>query len=180
MNPSWADFFQTPSTPNITFFDDPSKILSDKADYPNGFSSPGAITSISASAGNSYFKSPDARMLGLYFQDDWKISKRLNLNLGLRWDKDFNLTGASTQYLNRTFQELSAINSPYASGVPKDANKNFSPRVGFAYDIKGNGRFVVRGGYGIYFGQIFETHSALCRTAGRVDSVFASVEPVER
>ena len=154
--PKLGGFFQTPSTPNITFFDDPSKILSDKADYPNGFATPGAVTSISASSGNSYFQSANAKMFGLYFQDDWKISKKLNLNLGVRWDKDFNLTGGSTQTLNRTFMELKAINSPYAAGVPKDATKDFSPRVGFAYDIKGNGKFVVRGGFGIYFGQIFE------------------------
>ena len=154
--PKLGGFFQTPSTPNITFFDDPSVILNDKLRYPNGFSSPGAIQTITASAGNSYFKTSDAKMLGFYFQDDWKISKRLNVNLGIRWDRDFNLTGGNTQALGRTFQELAAIGSPYAKGVPQDDTHDFSPRVGFAYDTTGTGKYVIRGGYGIYYGQIFQ------------------------
>lgn len=154
--PKLGGFFQTPSTPNITFFDNPTFILSHKDLYPDGFASPGAINSVTASSGNSYFSSVGAKMLGVYFQDDWKITRKLNLNLGVRWDRDFNLTGGSTQALGRTFQELKAINSPYASGVPKDATKDFSPRVGFAYDLKGTGKYVIRGGFGIYFGQIFQ------------------------
>jgi hypothetical protein len=152
--PVLGGFFENNPTPTITFFDDPSKILSDKADYPLGFQTPGAVTSITETAGNPYFIL-STKMLGLYFQDDWKISRRLTLNLGLRYDRDFNLDGASAQSLARGYLALKAIGSPYA-GIPKDDTKDFSPRVGFAYDLTGSGKHTLRGGFGIYYGQIFE------------------------
>ena len=152
--PTLGGFFEFNPTPAVTFFDDPSKILSDKADYPLGFATPGAVSSISEAAGNPYFDL-SAKMLGLYFQDDWKVSRRFTLNLGLRWDKDFNLVGGSAQGKSRTYQELKAIGSPYA-GIPHDDNKDFSPRVGFAYNLTESGKHIIRGGFGIYYGQIIE------------------------
>src|SRR5579872_576278 len=152
--PVLGGFFENNPTPTIAFFDDPSKILSDKADYPLGFQTPGAVSSISETAGNPYFILA-TKMFGAYFQDDWKISRRLTLNLGLRYDRDFNLNGASAQPQSRAYLALKAINSPYA-GIPKDDTKDFSPRVGFAYDLTGSGKHVLRGGFGLYYGQIFE------------------------
>ena len=95
-------------------------------------------------------------MLGLYFQDDYKITPRLNLSFGVRWDKDFNLNGGNTQARSLTYQYLQKVGSPYASTLPQNDNKDFSPRFGFAYDVTGSGKHVVRGGYGIYYGQIFQ------------------------
>ena len=152
--PVLGGFFENNPTPTITFFDDPSKILSDKTDYPLGFQTPGAVSSIAETAGNPYFIL-STKMLGLYFQDDWKVSRRLTVNLGVRYDRDFNLNGASAQPQSRAYLALKAIGSPYA-GVPKDDTKDFSPRVGFAYDLTGSGKHVIRGGFGLYFGQIFE------------------------
>jgi hypothetical protein len=152
--PQLGGFFEFTPTPSVTFFDDPSKILSDKADYPLGFATPGAVSSIQETAGNPYFLL-SSKMFGMYIQDDWKVSRRLTVNLGLRWDKDFNLVGGSAQALSRTYLELKAIHSPYA-GIPQDDNKDFSPRVGFAYDLTGKGKHIVRGGFGIYYGQTFE------------------------
>ncbi|HEY3940664.1 MAG TPA: TonB-dependent receptor [Bryobacteraceae bacterium] len=152
--PVLGGFFENNPTPTITFFADPSKILSDTADYPLGFQTPGAVSSIAETAGNPYFIL-STKMLGLYFQDDWKVSRRLTLNLGLRYDRDYNLNGASAQPLARGYLALKAINSPYA-GIPQDDTKDFSPRVGFAYDLAGNGKHVIRGGFGLYYGQIFE------------------------
>ena len=152
--PLLGGFFENNPTPTITFFDDPSKILSDKADYPLGFQTPGAVQSIAETAGNPYFLL-STKMFGVYFQDDWKVSRRLTVNLGLRYDRDFNLNGASAQALSRGYLALKAINSPYG-GIPKDDSKDFSPRVGFAYDITGRGKHILRGGFGLYYGQIFE------------------------
>ncbi len=48
------------------------------------------------------------------------------------------------------------ISNPYVSKIAKDDNKDFSPRVGFAYDLTGLGKHVVRGGFGLYFGNVFQ------------------------
>jgi hypothetical protein len=82
------------------------------------------------------------------------------LNLGLRWDRDFNALGQSVISQSRTYQELVAINSPltnpYVSSLPHDDALDFSPRVGFAYDLTGAGKHVLRGGFGMYYGNTFQ------------------------
>ncbi|HEY0564833.1 MAG TPA: hypothetical protein VGC88_04565, partial [Terriglobales bacterium] len=96
----------------------------------------------------------------LYFQDDWKVSRKLLLNLGLRWDKDYNMIGGSDIKNSRTYLDLVTVNSPisnpYVSSIAHDDNLDFSPRIGFAYDISGRGTHVLRGGYGLYYGNVFQ------------------------
>src|SRR5207247_11283274 len=67
----------------------------------------------------------------------------------------FNLVGASAIAKSRTYLELLAINSPYAV-LSHDDNHDFSPRVGFAYDLTGHAKYILRGGYGLYYGNIFQ------------------------
>lgn len=153
--PTLGGFFEANPTPAITFAADPSQILGNPSLYPEGFSTPGLVTAITESAGDPYFML-SANMFGTYFQDDWKATKRLTLNLGVRWDRDFNLVAGQIQAKSRTYEELKAIGSPYAGGLPHDDNKDFSPRVGFAYDLTGTGHHILRGGFGLYYGQIFE------------------------
>jgi outer membrane receptor protein involved in Fe transport len=156
-NPKLGGFFESNSTLEVDFAADPTVIIANAGGkYPQGFATPGAVQAMAASSGNPYFDMPGGtKQLGIYFQDDWKATKRLTLNLGVRWDKDFNLVGASAIQGSRTFQELAAIGSPYAK-LSHDDNKDFSPRIGFAYDLTGQGRHVLRGGYGLYFGNIFQ------------------------
>ena len=101
-----------------------------------------------------------------YFQDDWRVTKRLTLNLGLRyelalpWFGPHNLWGTfvpgqqSTVYPNAPRDLV----YPGDAGIPRglvgtDWN-NVAPRFGFAWDVLGTGRTAVRGGYGIYYDQL--------------------------
>jgi outer membrane receptor protein involved in Fe transport len=168
--PKLGGFFKFSSTPTFTFTEDPTCILGvgrnaanpdcGSANFSQGFATPGLLDSITFANGDPSFNLPGgAKQLGLYFQDDWKVTSRLTLNLGLRWDRDFNLVGGSGVDRNATVKELLVLNNPitnpYVQRKPEDQNNNFSPRVGFAYDITGKGNHVVRGGFGMYYGNIF-------------------------
>lgn len=158
-NPIEGGFFEFSSTLEIDFAKNPSVILASPSTYPQGFATAGLITGMTIANGNPYFNVA-TKQLGVYGQDDWKVNNRLTLNLGLRWDKDFNFIGGSDIQNSRTYLELVAINSPisnpYVRKIANDDNKDFSPRLGFAYDLTGHGKHVIRGGYGLYFGDVFQ------------------------
>ena len=145
---------------SIFFFDDPSVILSNRnGRYPQGFQTPGIVqrwqqANGGAVNGQGYLMDTtnDVHQFGAWFQDDWRIRPNLTLNLGVRYDIDLNLMDQKNHHLNATRQVLEAIGNPYG-GFPETSNLDLSPRVGFAYDLSGDGGKVVRGGYGLYFDQ---------------------------
>ena len=139
----------------LTFFDDPSTILTNKVLYPQGFQTPGIVQSFSSAAPNSQFQSADTvQGLGLWVQDDWRATRRLTLNLGLRYEANYNILSQTDLNRGRTGQVLRAIGNPYGP-LPNNPNpkKNFSPRLGFTNQWH-DGHDVVRGGAGRYYNMI--------------------------
>lgn len=107
---------------------------------------------------NIPFKEPD---VAAYFQDDWRITPELTLNLGLRWEffdqginvlnqiSTANQTGSNPIWL--TTLPLSLTTFPYIPNV----YKNFEPRLGFAYNPTFDHNLVIRGGYAIDYDPAF-------------------------
>ncbi|MEA2542538.1 MAG: hypothetical protein QOH35_3904 [Acidobacteriaceae bacterium] len=100
----------------------------------------------------------------LFVQDDWKFSRRLTLNAGLRWDPWLPPTDLNETLVGfrQGFQSTVAPNAPVGLIFKGDPGlqasvfqknwKDFAPRVGFAYSPGSLGRTVFRGGYGIFYG----------------------------
>lgn len=91
---------------------------------------------------------------GIFGQDDWRFNRRLTLNLGIRWDFLSHPYEAHNQQssfnVNTGTILIAGVNGVPASIINQDYH-SFGPRVGFAYDLLGNGRTVLRGGYGIFY-----------------------------
>jgi hypothetical protein len=125
---------------------------------------------------------------GLYIQDDWHVTRRLTLNLGLRWEallpwkekqnrvELFNPAdvAAAANVKSTVFPLAPAglffVGDPGVSahtGTTGSYN-NFAPRVGFAYDVMGDGKTSIRGGAGIFYGT---------RQEGIINNRFVDVTP---
>lgn len=94
--------------------------------------------------------------LGFFVQDDWKVTPKLTLNLGVRFDYESPLTVNNDIYSRIDTQTgkllVAGVNASRSLNLKADKN-NFGPRVGFAYSIDEN--TVVRGAYGIFYSQVF-------------------------
>jgi len=112
-------------------------------------------------AGNPNFLT-DNTQFGIYAQDDWSLSSRLTLNLGVRWDYESHMMN----YDYVTPQPIVDSLTKYADSlfIPIDPNRYFTngtqrprfmgaiqPRLGFSYALDAQNRTVVFGGYGIFY-----------------------------
>lgn len=105
--------------------------------------------------------------LAAYFQDSWRARPDLTLHLGLRYDIDWRPTTVNVVTTAPPF-ELSEF-------AVKDRN-NFAPRLGFAWDVGGANRTVVRGGYGIYYGNFFQAVGFVGKVlSGQLSQVFLPI-----
>ena len=101
------------------------------------------------------------RDMNFFVQDDWRVSSRLTVNLGYRYE-----------YQRNPFNDPTRVNSaiPQTGNRVSDKN-NHGPRIGFAYDINGDGKTSIRGGYGIYYGRVINStvYQALINTGTGID-----------
>jgi hypothetical protein len=118
----------------------------------------------------------------IYVQDDWAVSNRFTVNLGLRYDlwTGFDLNQTS----NPIWQVLSTQTTydtpafrPFRNGGGgklKNDYRDFAPRLGFTWDTGGDGKKLLRGGYGIYYDFPY-TNATILFPATSVQSNFGTV-----
>ena len=88
-------------------------------------------------------------LFGFYVQDDFQVSQRLTLNGGLRYE--FSTMPEDIYGRDSALPDLTASVPTIGPLYQNPTYKNLSPRTGFAWDIFGDGRTALRGGYGLYF-----------------------------
>ena len=133
--------------------------------------------------GGGEFENVRNKFFGLYLQDDFRLSHRLTLNLGLRWEPDFPWHEVrsrveqfrpdayyrgekSTQFTNAPPGLFFQGDPGVPEGGVRPAYNGFSPRVGFAYDVFGDGKTSLRGGGGVFF----DTRQSAIFGKGMVDA----------
>jgi hypothetical protein len=127
-----------------------------------------------------------------YFQDDWRVSPRLTLNLGIRYDVETPIWEVGGRMSN--FDPYAPNPLAGTGDIPKGAigvttfpnrngksqylvnwdKNNFAPRFGFAWRVFGDAKTVVRGGFGIFFGNPYDISVVQCCNMGFVQSFTAS------
>src|SRR5208282_2356929 len=106
-------------------------------------------------AGDGSF-SQNVQRLGLYAEDSWRVSHRLTVNYGLRYQTTFGLFEASgrSQLENPAYLTLKALGIGLVNGAPHDYRKQIAPRLGIAYSPGDSEKTVIRAGFGLFYNDL--------------------------
>jgi len=129
----------------VTFPQDPTYYLANPEQFPIDYSAGKSFTP----AGDGSF-SQNVQRLGLYAEDCWRLTSRLTVNYGLRYDTSFGLFIASGR--DQSFNP--ALRTGLVQGIPHDYRKAFAPRLGIAQSLGTSRRTVLRAGVGLYFNDL--------------------------
>ncbi len=146
----------------------------------------GPISNVTLNDGDAAANIP-LKQYALYVQDDWRVTGRLTLNLGLRWDY---ITGYQIdESKNPNFVKVQAAGKAgLLTGIkglenfgldPKEDSDNYQPRIGFAYDIRDNGKDMIRGGWGIYMDMGYTNANVLFAASDSTGKGFGAVLSVD-
>jgi hypothetical protein len=119
------------------------------ADFLLGYPQNAQLTNLHVTDGRLW-------MASFFVQDEWKLTRKLTVNYGFRYDySTWPYEGANnfTNLDTTTGQIITPANSPYGKSLIQPDKNNFAPRLGFAYQV--GDKWVVRSGYGRFY-QLFE------------------------
>ncbi len=128
----------------------------------------GPLSLITLNGGSAEANMP-LNLFSAYFQDDWRLTDRLTLNVGLRYDLVTGYQIDQSRNPNYT-KTVNAARAGLLDGViglenfaeePREDYDNIQPRLGAAYDVRGDGKDVIRGGWGVYYDVSYTNSSVL-------------------
>ena len=148
-----------------TLTDNAAPVAGNRINTGNSFATFLLGTVSSASVTTHLGESEVGKAYGFYANDEWKIRRRLSLNAGLRYDYQqqpyerrcgtsmFNPFATNPSNGLKGVTQYACVD--YGRTFSEDDKNDFAPRVGFSWDVLGNQKTVVRGGYGIFMSALF-------------------------